>query len=149
MSEATREPVPAPPGTTLVVGAAIVRDGRLLAAQRAAPAALRGGWEFPGGKVDPGETPVQALLRECREELDVRVEPGPELLPRTGAAWPLSERAVMRVWLARVAEGEPRAVEHLALRWLAADELLDVAWLAADLPVVAAVRPYLSGAWVS
>ncbi|MBP2707103.1 (deoxy)nucleoside triphosphate pyrophosphohydrolase [Microbispora sp. RL4-1S] len=123
----------------LVVGAAIVEDGRLLAAQRSRPAELRGRWEFPGGKVEPGETERDALVRECVEELGVRIAPG----ERVGGDWPLDNGYVMRVWLAAVRAGIPEPVEHLALRWLAPDELYDVPWLSADLPVVAAIEKIL------
>ncbi|MEW2359547.1 (deoxy)nucleoside triphosphate pyrophosphohydrolase [Spirillospora sp. NPDC029432] len=125
----------------VVVGAAIISGGRLLAAQRAEPAALAGGWEFPGGKVDPGETDEDALVRECHEELGVKVA----LAERIGGDWPLVLGGVLRVWTAAVVEGEARALEHLALRWLGPDELYDVAWLPADLPIVEAVRPHLGG----
>ncbi|MFC5187334.1 (deoxy)nucleoside triphosphate pyrophosphohydrolase [Actinomadura harenae] len=126
---------------SVVVGAAIISGGRLLAAQRAEPAELAGGWEFPGGKVDPGETDEQALVRECEEELGVRVVLG----DRVGGDWPLVlGGAVLRVWTATVVEGEPQALEHLALRWLAADELYDVEWLPGDLPVVEAILPHLA-----
>ncbi|WP_017596382.1 (deoxy)nucleoside triphosphate pyrophosphohydrolase [Nocardiopsis potens] len=128
----------------VVVGAAILRGGALLAAQRAAPASLRGRWELPGGKVDPGESDTEALVRECREELGVPVRP----LRRIGGEEPLPPRgdgttAVLRVWAAELVEGEPRAVEHLALRWLRAGELDGVDWLPADLPFLEAVRPFL------
>jgi len=123
----------------IVVGAAIIRDGMLLAAQRAEPAALAGGWEFPGGKVDPGESDHEALIRECEEELGVRVA----LRDRIGGEWPLGPEVVMRVWTAELVEGEPKALEHLALRWLTVEELYDVEWLPGDLPVVAALRRHL------
>ncbi|GAA2652426.1 (deoxy)nucleoside triphosphate pyrophosphohydrolase [Nonomuraea recticatena] len=122
--------------TIVVVGAAIVADGRLLAAQRAEPPELAGGWEFPGGKVDEGESDEAALVRECQEELGVLVEIG----ERVGGEWPLGDDYVMRVWLASLVSGVPEAKEHLELRWLAPDELYDVPWLAADLPVVRAVE---------
>ncbi|MFV2179648.1 (deoxy)nucleoside triphosphate pyrophosphohydrolase [Actinomadura sp. LOL_016] len=114
------------------MGAAIIADGRLLAAQRAEPAHMAGGWELPGGKVDPGETDTDALVRECREELAVTVRLG----RRIGDDWRLSERAVLRVWTAEIVEGEPKALEHLALRWLAPRELYEVAWLPGDRPVI-------------
>ncbi|MEU0521117.1 (deoxy)nucleoside triphosphate pyrophosphohydrolase [Streptosporangium sp. NPDC006007] len=121
----------------VVVGAAIVDgDGRLLAAQRADPPELAGGWEFPGGKVDPGEDDRTALIRECKEELGVLVEAGEQV----GGDWPLAGGYVLRVWLAEIVEGEPEAREHLDLRWLTADELYDVEWLPADLPIVRAVQ---------
>ncbi|MBW8481490.1 (deoxy)nucleoside triphosphate pyrophosphohydrolase [Actinomadura parmotrematis] len=121
------------------MGAAIIDGGRLLAAQRAEPPELAGGWEFPGGKVDPGESDEQALVRECREELGVEIGVG----DRIGGDWPLTGDWIMRLWTARLVKGEPRALEHLQLRWLAAGEVYDVAWLPADRPVVAAVAPYL------
>ncbi|MBG0826174.1 (deoxy)nucleoside triphosphate pyrophosphohydrolase [Planomonospora sp. ID67723] len=124
----------------VVVGAAIVdREGRLLAAQRAEPPELAGGWEFPGGKVDPGEDDHAALVRECQEELGVLIEVGEQV----GGDWPLSGGYVLRVWLAAIVRGEPEAKEHLDLRWLAMDELDDVTWLPADLPIVYAVRDRL------
>ena len=123
----------------VVVGAAIVADGRLLAAQRAGPPEVAGGWELPGGKVDPGESELQALVRECREELGVAIAVG----ERIGGDWPISDGYVLRVWLATVVSGVPEAREHLALRWLAPEELFQVPWLPADLPIVRAVQDVL------
>lgn len=119
----------------VVVGAAIISSGRLLTAQRAEPPHMAGGWELPGGKVDPGESDEDALVRECHEELAVKVR----LDGRIGGDWPLSERAVLRVWTARIVAGEPQALEHLALRWLTEDELYDVDWLPGDRPVIDAL----------
>ncbi|GAA4204727.1 hypothetical protein GCM10022220_15860 [Actinocatenispora rupis] len=126
-------------GTGVIVGAAIVRAGRVLAAQRATPAAAAGRWEFPGGKVEPGESEHDALVRECEEELGVRVA----VLSRIGADVPMVNGAVLRLYLARLVEGEPRALEHAELRWLAADGLDTVPWLPADAPLAAALPPYL------
>jgi 8-oxo-dGTP diphosphatase len=123
----------------VVVGAAIIADGKLLAAQRAEPAALAGGWEFPGGKVDPGETDEEALVRECCEELGVTVK----LNVRIGGDWPLVLGSVLRIWTAEVVEGVPQALEHTELRWLDLAELYEVDWLPGDLPVVEAVREHL------
>lgn len=126
--------------TVVVVAAVIVgAGGRVLAAQRAQPPALMGGWEFPGGKVDPGEGEAEALVRECREELGVEIEVG----ARIGGDWPLSDGYVMRAWLATLVSGTPEAREHLALRWLAPGEYYDVAWLRADLPVMEAAEKLL------
>jgi 8-oxo-dGTP diphosphatase len=125
-----------------VVGAAIVDDlahpTLLLTARRTEPPALAGGWEFPGGKVDPGESHEQALHREVREELGVAVELGGLVRgPLTGGRWPLGESFAMTVWLARVTAGEPAPIEdHDQLRWLTRAELYDVPWLPADLPIV-------------
>lgn len=115
-----------------MVGAAIISDGRLLAAQRAEPPHMAGGWELPGGKVDPGETDEDALVRECEEELAVEVRLG----RRVGGDWRLSEKSILRVWTAELVRGEPQALEHLALRWLTPAELYDVDWLPGDLPAV-------------
>ena len=133
-----------------MVAAAIVDDldrpTLLLTARRTEPPQLAGGWEFPGGKVDPGESEVEALHREVREELGVAVRLGPSLGgPERDGRWPLGDRYRMRVWLAVVTEGEPAPIEdHDALRWLTRDELDDVAWLPADLPIVAALRALMA-----
>lgn len=126
---------------TIVVAAVIVdRDRRVLAAQRAAPPELRGGWEFPGGKVDAGESEAEALVRECREELGVEIEVG----TRVGGDWPLAgDGYVMRAWLSRIVSGTPEAREHLELRWLEPGSYFDVAWLTADLPLMEAVEKLL------
>ena len=112
----------------VVVGAAIVRGGTLLAQQRAWPAEAAGQWELPGGRVEPGESEVDALRRECAEELDVEISVG----ERVGPDVELPGGKVLRIFAAELAEGEPRPVEHLGLRWLTADELLSVVWLPAD-----------------
>jgi 8-oxo-dGTP diphosphatase len=127
---------------TVIVVAAVILDpaGRVLAAQRADPPELAGGWEFPGGKVDPGEGEIEALVRECREELGVEVSVG----ERVGGDWPLSAGYVLRVWFAMVTSGTPEAKEHLALRWLEPGAYYDVEWLGADLPVMEAVEKLLA-----
>ena len=119
----------------VIVAAIIIVDGRVLAAERSAPPEVAGRWEFPGGKVEPGETDAQALARECREELGVRVE----VRQRVGPDVPLAHgRAVLRVFAVDLLNGDvPTALEHSALRWLAADQLDSVAWLPADKPIVA------------
>jgi len=126
----------------VIVGAAIITDGRVLACERSAPPEVAGRWEFPGGKVEPGETDEQALARECAEELGVRVQVG----ARIGPDVPLAHgRAVLRVFAVRLLDGDqPRALEHTAMRWLAADELDSVRWLPADKPIVAALPPLLA-----
>lgn len=129
----------------LVVAAAVLDSGppaRVLAAQRAYPAALAGRWELPGGKVDDGEQDVEALVRECREELGVVIDVGARLgedLPAVDASM------VLRVWWARITSGQPLAREHQALRWLTAAELDDVDWLEADAPLVELLRAGLGG----
>lgn len=118
----------------IIVGAAIVANGRVLGCERAEPPESAGRWEFPGGKVDPGESELDALVRECREELDVEIEVG----DRVGTDVPLAHgRALLKVWLARLVTGEPQPLEHASLRWLSVDELDSVPWLPADAPIVA------------
>jgi 8-oxo-dGTP diphosphatase len=128
----------------LVVAAAIVDDldapGELLAARRRSPVSLAGRWEFPGGKVEPGEAPEDALHRELREELGVEVVLGAELPGPDGGAWRLSERYTMRLWRARVVSGTPAPlVEHDALRRLPRGQWLTVPWLDADVRIVDAL----------
>lgn len=125
----------------LVVAAAIVDDLEsprlLLSARRTRPLHLSGRWEFPGGKVDPGETPEEALHRELHEELGVRVELGAELAGPEHGTWVITDRHVMRLWFARIVEGDPQPlVEHDELAWLGPGEWLDVPWLDADVPIV-------------
>jgi 8-oxo-dGTP diphosphatase len=126
----------------IIVGAAIVENGRVLACARADPPEVAGRWEFPGGKVEPGETELEALVRECLEELGVRVEVG----VRVGADVPLAHgRAILKVYLAKLVNGaEPQCLEHAELRWLGAEELHTVDWLPADAPIVAALKGYLT-----
>jgi ADP-ribose pyrophosphatase len=127
-----------------VVGAAIVDDltrpTTVLSGRRTEPPALAGGWELPGGKVEPGEQPQDALLREIREELGVEIELGAQVEGPSAGGWPLGDRYVMQVWLARVTAGEPRPLEdHDQLRVLTKAKLYDVSWLPADLPILAAL----------
>lgn len=125
----------------VVVGAAIISAGRVLACARSGPPEVAGMWEFPGGKVEPGETEVAALVRECAEELAVRIEVG----ERIGRDVRMSHgRTVLRVYAARLIDGGlPQALEHAELRWLTAGQLSSVTWLPADRPIVAALPPWL------
>ena len=124
-----------------MVGAALLRDGRVLASRRTEPPRLAGMWEFPGGKVEDGETDTEALVRELAEELRVEVEVGDRLggdLPIGGGT------AVLRVYLCRLVRGEPALVDHDEHRWLGPDELLDVPWIPVDLPLVEQLRDRLT-----
>jgi 8-oxo-dGTP diphosphatase len=116
-----------------VVGAAILDGGRVLAARRTAPPVAAGRWEFPGGKVEAGESPEEALVREVAEELSCTVE----VTGWLDGAVPIGETHLLTVALARLVAGVPVPHEHDRVRWLAADDLDDVDWLDADRPFLA------------
>ena len=126
------------PPLVSVVGAALVRDGLVLASRRTHPPRLAGCWEFPGGKVEDGETDQQALVRELREELRVESVIG----ERLGPDLTIGTTAVLRVYLV-TALGEPQLVDHDAHRWLSANELDHVPWLPVDVPLLPVLRAHL------
>lgn len=130
-------------GRSVVVGAAIVRDGQLLAQQRRFPVPDAGRWELPGGRVEPGETESDAVVRECREELDVEVKP----IRRVGTDVPLNNGMLLRIHAAELvgASAPPRAVEHRAVRWVDAADLGGLHWLDADHVLVHSMRELLRG----
>ncbi|MCV2489397.1 (deoxy)nucleoside triphosphate pyrophosphohydrolase [Geodermatophilus sp. YIM 151500] len=133
-------------GVVQVVGAAIVRGDRVLVARRAG-GPYDGCWEFPGGKVEPGEPELDGLVRECREELGVVVAPqaflGEVVLDGVvGGGAPGA--STLRVWWAREASGELAAAEHAELRWVRAEELAALDWIPADRPLLPAVRALLA-----
>lgn len=126
------------PVRRLVVAAVIERDGLFLAARRTEPPALAGRWEFPGGKVEPGETEADALVRECREELGVEVAVGAAIGPEY-VVGPLTVRTYRAVLLS----GEPEPLEcHDALRWLRPGEsaVRELAWLDGDYVILDALE---------
>lgn len=116
----------------VVVGVALVRAGRVLAARRAFPPETAGRWEFPGGKVEAGESAEAAAAREVREELGCGIAVTgwlePEVVIRPGL--------LLRVAVADLLDGEPVPAdgEHDAVLWLRPDQLDDVDWLPADRP---------------
>ena len=126
----------------LVIGAAIVQDGRVLAARRTTPAAAAGGWELPGGKVEEGEHPDETVVREVREELGC----GIEVTGHLAGEQPIRDGYVLHVAVARLVDGEPIPLEgeHDAVRWLTADELEEVRWLEPDLPFLDEIREVLA-----
>lgn len=114
----------------------------MLTARRTAPPEAAGRWEFPGGKVEPGESPEAALVREIREELGCAVEVTGWLPGEV----PIGERHVLTVALAVLAQGAaPDPREHDELRWLTAAELDDVDWLEPDRPFLPHLRAVLGG----
>ncbi|MBK5305924.1 MAG: (deoxy)nucleoside triphosphate pyrophosphohydrolase [Frankiaceae bacterium] len=125
-----------------VVGAALLRDdpSSVLVSRRTGPPALAGLWEFPGGKVDEGESDEQALVRELREELGIEASVG----MRLGGDLPIGDTAVLRVYVCRIVAGALTLVDHDEHRWLTAAELDDVPWIPVDLPLVPELRRLLA-----
>ncbi len=123
-----------------VVGAAIIEGGRCLVAQRGAGQSAALKWEFPGGKVEPGEAAVDALAREVREELGVEI--------RVGGVIGSAEVAELRltVYRAHLVSGTPTPLEHHALLWVTADRLAELDWADADVPLVSEVQGLLEDA---
>ena len=136
--------IPIAPVVINVVAAAIVRDdGRILVAQRAPGTSLAGLWEFPGGKMEPGETPEAALVRELTEELGIGV--APEALSPVGFAshaYP-AFHLVMLLFLCRDWTGTPIGVEGQPLRWERLDSLGTLPMPPADKPLIATLRHQL------
>ncbi|MFM1966702.1 MAG: pyrophosphohydrolase [Actinomycetota bacterium] len=121
---------------TVVVAAAIERNGRYLAARRTQPDWAAGRWEFPGGKVESGESETDALVREIREELGVEIAVGARVL----GEWALHEELVLHLYVATLMDGEPEPLDHHdELRWVAPGEFDDVAWLESDVDAVLAL----------
>lgn len=117
-----------------VVGAVIVRDGAVLCAQRGSGGSLPGLWEFPGGKIEPGETARAALEREIVEELECVVKVG-ERLTTTTYAYDFGDVTLTTFWCEMVS-GAPRLTEHANVIWLAPSELEKLEWAPADIPAV-------------
>jgi len=126
-----------------VVGAAIVEGGRVLLTRRGPRMSMRGKWEFPGGKVEPGESPPEALAREVAEELGLAIEIG-EPVGR-GTALHEGRRIVLEVFAARATGGVLRLHEHEAHGWFAGDEIAALDWPEADLPILPALARRLTG----
>ena len=125
--------------TLEVAAAAIVSDGRLLAARRTHPADVAGGWELPGGKVDPGESVADAVRREVHEELGCEVRYLFSLVGRR----PIKPGYELTAHVVRLVSGEPVPHEHDIVRWLMPEELDDVDWLPSDLPFLPQLRELL------
>ncbi len=130
--------------TVRVAAAIILQNGRVLAAQRGY-GPFKGGWEFPGGKIEPGETPAQACAREIREELSVEVT---DLRPFLTVEHDYQDadpafHLAMDCFLCRIAAGTICDTEHERLRWLAPEDLGSVSWLPADIGLVERLRAHL------
>lgn len=121
-----------------MVGAVIVSDERVLAAKRGPSGSLPNLWEFPGGKIEGGESPQEALAREIGEELLVDIRVGEEILT-TSHDYEFGV-VTLTTYYCELRGGLPRLTEHAALRWLTPDELFSVEWAPADIPAVERVR---------
>jgi 8-oxo-dGTP diphosphatase len=131
-------------GEVRVVGVAVLRadaDGRrLLAARRRPGPGQGGGWELPGGKCEVDESLEQGAVREIHEELGCTIT----VTGRLSGSEPVRPGWTLQVVTAELSAGEPRALEHAELRWLAAGELDSVDWLPADVPFLAALQAHLA-----
>lgn len=117
------------------VVAAIIRNGDKVFATQRGYGDFKDGWEFPGGKVEAGESSEEALVREIREELSAEIRVG-ELLTTVEYDYPQFHLSMDCFWAELVPGSEMKLIEHEACRWLTRDELWDVDWLPADLDVV-------------
>jgi mutator protein MutT len=124
------------------VVAAAIQDagGQILIAQRPTGKHMAGAWEFPGGKLESGEAPLEALARELREELGIEIGPGPHRpVRRISHSYP-DRDVLIDVWRVREFGGTPRGLDAQALRWCTPDELERAELLPADKPIVASLR---------
>ena len=117
-----------------VVGAVFIRDGKVLAAKRGPDKALPGMWEFPGGKIEPGESAAEALRRELAEELKVDVEIR-NYLTTTEYEYDFGIVSLATYYV-ELTSSDPVLTEHVEIRWLRKSELFDVDWAPADIPAV-------------
>ena len=124
--------------TIEVVAAVIIRDGEIFATQRGY-GDWKGWWEFPGGKIEAGETPQQALVREIREELDAKIIVG-EYLVTVEHDYPDFHLSMQCFWAELTEDAHLELLEHEAAKWLSVDELDSVDWLPADITVVKAIK---------
>lgn len=126
--------------TINVVAAVIFKDGRVFATQRGY-GEFKDGWEFPGGKIEPGESPEDALRREIREELEVEVNVG-ELIDTIEYDYPAFHLS-MKCYACTIADGHPHLLEHEAAKWLSSTQLSSVDWLPADITLIPQIAKLL------
>ena len=127
--------------TLHVTAAIIIEEGKVFATQRGY-GEFKDGWEFPGGKIEDGETPEEALRREIMEELDTKVMVG-ELFDTVEYDYPTFHLS-MQCYLCQVKEGDLRLKEHENAKWLDREHLFDVDWLPADIGIISHLEKKLS-----
>lgn len=127
--------------TVNVVAAIIIKDKKIFATQRGY-GEFKDGWEFPGGKVEKGETPENAIVREIKEELDTEIKVK-EYFDTVEYDYP-NFHLSMKCYICSVLSGKQELLEHEAAKWLDKDSLDLVAWLPADLGLVDKLKDYLS-----
>lgn len=118
-----------------VVGAVLVENGKILCAQRGEGKSLAYLWEFPGGKIEVGETPQEALIRELQEELMIEVEVQSEKFEETSYQYDFGV-VNLTTFICLLKKGTPQLTEHIAVQWLKPAELNKVQWAPADIPAV-------------
>ena len=126
--------------TVRVVAAIIIENGKVFATQRGY-GEFKDGWEFPGGKIEPGETPEEAIVREIKEELDTEVEVI-ELLDTVEYDYP-NFHLSMGCFICKIKSGDLVLKEHEAAKWLTKDTLGSLEWLPADMGLVGEIEKYL------
>ena len=118
-----------------VVGAILVENGKILCAQRGEDKSLAYLWEFPGGKIETGETPQEALVRELQEELLIEVDVQSENFEETSYQYDFG-LVNLTTFICFLKKGTPQLTEHIAVEWLAPKELNTLEWAPADIPAV-------------
>ncbi len=126
---------------TIRVVAAVIKDGNRIFATARGYGDFKGGWEFPGGKIEPGESPEQALIREIKEELDTEITVG-DLIDTIEYDYPKFHLSMDCFWCEVVA-GRLVLKEAEAAKWLSKDELGMVQWLPADITLIDKIREVL------
>lgn len=124
-----------------VVGAIIIKNNTILCAQRGKTKALANLWEFPGGKIEVGETPIEALKRELIEELEVKVAVKEEVFDHTSYEYDFGV-VHLTTFVCELIEGEPVLTEHRSIKWLRPEELSELEWAPADIPAVKKLEKY-------
>ncbi|WHZ32563.1 (deoxy)nucleoside triphosphate pyrophosphohydrolase [Desemzia incerta] len=118
-----------------VVGAILIENGKILCAQRGESKSLAYLWEFPGGKIEAGESPQEALIRELQEELLIEVDVQPDVFEQTSYQYDFG-LVHLTTFICFLKKGTPQLTEHITVKWLEPKELNQLEWAPADIPAV-------------